>query len=142
MFDIDNSPHYLFRLPPEQPDPEKVPEIMPQEDPDTLAEEDDGILCRTCLYVITRPEERIIVNGSHDHTFANPSGIVYQIGCFRSAEGCGYAGSASAEFSWFPGFSWRIAVCGRCLGHLGWLFIGSGNDSFHGLILDHLILPA
>ena len=29
---------------------------------------------------------------------------------------------ASKEDSWFPGYSWRIASCGECASHLGWLF--------------------
>lgn len=29
---------------------------------------------------------------------------------------------ASTEDSWFPGYAWRIASCGECASHLGWLF--------------------
>jgi hypothetical protein len=49
-------------------------------------------------------------------------------------------GGASAEFSWFSGYRWRVALCGRCLGHLGWRF--EQGDSFYGLILDRLLFPA
>ncbi len=103
------------------------------------SDDDKFILCRQCRQVITHPAERIEMAGSHRHTFANPHGIVYEIGCFRSARGCGYAGPTTDEFSWFKGFRWRIAVCRTCLTHLGWLFTSSGNAGFNGLILDRLI---
>jgi hypothetical protein len=116
--------------------PEKVIEDKTAE---KTSDDDKFILCRQCRQVITHPTERIEMAGSHRHTFANPHGIVYEIGCFRSAQGCGYAGSATDEFSWFKGFYWRIAVCRTCLTHLGWLFTSSGHAGFNGLILDRLI---
>jgi hypothetical protein len=76
---------------------------------------------------------RIEVGGAHEHTFVNPHGFVHHVGCFAAASGCSYAGPTETAFSWFPGFSWQIARCGRCHAHLGWIFRASG-DSFHGLI--------
>ncbi|MBW1698382.1 MAG: hypothetical protein JRH18_16335 [Deltaproteobacteria bacterium] len=103
-------------------------------------EDEKFIRCSQCLQPITRPSERITVNGSHAHTFANPSGILYEIGCFRSVMGCGYMGPATDEFTWFKGYRWKIAYCGRCLTHLGWLFLSS-SESFSGLILERLTDP-
>lgn len=100
------------------------------------------VLCRECLHPVTREQDRTAVQGAHRHTFANPSGIVFTIGCFQAAGGCGAAGSPSEEFTWFKGFSWRVAVCAGCLSHLGWLFSAGAGTSFWGLILDHLIFPA
>jgi hypothetical protein len=97
------------------------------------------ILCRGCLQVITDPSEKIMVHGSHTHTFANPNGIVFDIDCYRSAVGCGYVGQPTAEFSWFKGFMWRISVCSACLTHLGWLFTAADKNSFLGLIQNRLI---
>ena len=102
--------------------------------------EDKHICCVLCLQPITRPSDRILMDGSHIHTFANPGGIVYEIGCFQSATGCNHSGPASDEFTWFKGFSWKIAHCGNCLLHLGWLF-SSGDNSFYGLILNRLLEP-
>jgi len=108
---------------------------------------DDGtepeklIVCRQCRNVITRPEERIEIQGAHQHTFANPQGIVFEIGCFGFAQGCGFVGPLTDEFTWFKGYSWRVAVCGACITHLGWLFHSPGGDSFCGLILDRLRQP-
>lgn len=97
------------------------------------------LLCRQCLQVITHRSHQIIINGSHEHTFANPHGIVFEIGCFKSAVGCGYVGHPTDEFSWFKGFMWQIAVCGSCLTHVGWLFTSSSIDGFIGLILDRIM---
>ena len=105
-------------------------------------EADPYILCRGCLYPITRAKERITVNGAHRHTFANPHGIVFEIGCFKKASGCAAVGPASAEFTWFAGYRWRAGLCQACLTHLGWVFSAAGGDGFHGLILDRLIEPS
>lgn len=101
-------------------------------------EPQEVIRCKNCGEPITTPADRISVQGAHAHTFANPHGIVFHIGCFRSVRGCSYAGSPSVEFSWFSGFAWRIALCRGCLIHLGWLFSSGGEERFHGLILDRL----
>ncbi|GAB6905618.1 conserved hypothetical protein [Desulfosarcina cetonica] len=114
-----------------------------------LANEDDApgvdpektVLCRQCRQVVTLPSEKRVVSGAHIHTFANPTGILFEIACYRKAEGCGYLGPASAEFTWFPGHVWRIAVCRNCLIHLGWRFGASDGHFFHGLITSRIILP-
>lgn len=110
-----------------------------EDETEEKAAEEEHILCRQCHSILTRPTERIVVQGSHQHTFANPHGIVFEIGCFDNVMGCGYAGPASEEFSWFKGFSWRVAVCVMCLSHLGWFFESRDGANFHGLILDRLI---
>lgn len=97
------------------------------------------LLCRNCLQIITSPAERILVQGSHKHTFANPQGIIYEIGCFRNANGCSYAGVPTDEYTWFRGFRWKVALCGGCLTHLGWLFISTSSVTFNGLILNRLV---
>ena len=103
-------------------------------------EEKKTILCRECLNIITEPEEKIIINGSHTHSFANPHGLVFQIGCFGAAKGCVFDGFFSDEFTWFKGYSWKVAVCKKCGSHMGWKF-NSPASGFAGLILDNLIFP-
>ncbi|MFC1857106.1 cereblon family protein [Thermodesulfobacteriota bacterium] len=129
-----------FRVPAERENG-NVPEATVENEAKEKTSAEEYILCRQCLQVITSPSERITVQGSHAHTFSNPHGMVYNIGCFRSVRGCGYIGPAAEEFTWFRGFSWRIAVCSMCLTHLGWLFESRGNESFNGLILDRLVNP-
>ena len=118
-----------------------APELAEKEAPEQSPEEEEYILCRQCHQAVTRPAERITVQGSHHHTFANPHGIVFEIGCFKTARGCGYAGLPSFEFTWFSGYAWRVCYCTLCLTHLGWIFIADSGDSFHGFILDRLIEP-
>jgi hypothetical protein len=108
---------------------------------DQIPEDDEHILCVQCLNRITQPSQRIEVNGAHRHSFANPHGLVYDIGCFRSARGCECVGQMTAEFTWFTGYRWRVSVCGVCLIHLGWCFNASADHGFYGLILNRLIFP-
>ena len=130
----------LFRINPDSSPPSVI--SLPDEKEDEQAQETRQIVCRQCHNVITRPEEKIEVNGSHQHTFANPNGLIFKIGCFQTAEGCGYTGEATEEYSWFRGYAWRVAVCGKCLTQIGWLFSASmGVSRFNGLILDRLIIP-
>jgi len=125
----------LFRIPSRDPSETGIDTaVIDEQEP----EEERYIRCRDCGNPVTLPSERLSIDGSHAHTFANPSGIIYEIGCFRSVVGCGYVGPATDEFSWFKGYSWKVAYCGKCLNHLGWLFISPVNDPFHGLILDRL----
>ena len=100
---------------------------------------DDGknIFCVYCNNLITKQNSQIKINESFKHVFANPHGIVFEIGCFNQAIGCSIFNESSYEFSWFPGYNWRIAVCNSCFNHLGWLFVSDAN-SFFGLILEKL----
>lgn len=93
--------------------------------------------CRRCNAPITTFKEQTSRDGQHRHTVFNPAGIVYEIGCFRQAPGCVAPGAASREFSWFAGYSWRVAFCALCLEHLGWYFSG-GEAAFFGLIVNRL----
>lgn len=96
------------------------------------------LYCAACHVPITRHIDRISVNEQHEHVFANPHGYIYHIGCFAQAPGCVRAGEESDFFSWFPGYRWQLALCGRCLEFLGWAF-HSSQSQFWGLILDKLI---
>ncbi len=99
-------------------------------------EQQKGLLCRVCQLLITTSRERIEKDGKHLHTFFNPAGIVYEIGCFRRAPGCLAFGSPSSEFAWFGGYSWQVVYCLSCQQHLGWKF--SGEDRFFGLVVNSL----
>ena len=133
---------HLLREPGEKTGDAKLPAIVAEEADEKAPEESRYILCRQCYHPVTSPNDRIAVQGAHHHTFANPHGIVFEIGCFKTADGCAYAGPASDEFTWFTGYSWRVCFCSMCLTHLGWLFVSLSGDGFHGLILDRLIEPS
>ena len=104
----------------------------------TAPSNEEGIRCRACGQVVTGGEQRCAMGGAHKHTFFNPAGIVYEVGCFRQAAGCIVSWPPSAEFSWFAGHLWRIALCRRCRTHLGWR-LTAGDESFFGLILPRLV---
>ena len=115
-------------------------EPLTDETSDTEVSDENGhILCARCRRIITTSAHRIDINGAHIHTFANPHGIVFEIGCFQAATGCMYQGPVTDDFSWFAGFGWKIACCGTCMTHLGWLFVSDGGINFCGLILDRLV---
>ncbi len=95
------------------------------------------LFCAACRHLVTHQDERIPIQGGHEHTFTNPHGITYHIGCYREAIGCAPVGAAVAEFSWFRGYAWRIALCANCRTHLGWRF-QTGDEYFHGLIVGRL----
>ena len=130
---------HFFRIPSEKSDNEGETTTVEDEAVEQSPEEERYILCRQCRQAVTRETERIAIQGSHRHTFANPHGIVFEIGCFRNVISCGYAGKATPEFSWFAGYRWRVCFCAMCLTHLGWIFSSDGGDIFHGLILDRLV---
>lgn len=110
-----------------------APEPLDDEEPD-----EGYIICKNCQNILTKSSNKIVVNGSHRHIFANPHGLVFEIGCFSDVSGCGHAGVPTSEFSWFSGYKWRIAVCANCIAHLGWGFSGGESGIFHGLILNHI----
>ena len=109
------------------------PLITPKEKPE------ETLICRECRQVIARPTDRINVEGAFRHTFANPHGIVYEIGCFQSVLGCGMVGPPSHEFAWFKGYAWHILLCMGCRIHMGWAFSNAADNRFYGLILNRLI---
>jgi hypothetical protein len=100
--------------------------------------EKNPIRCRICKNKITTVEHMIEMGGKHQHTFKNPSGLVFEIGLFSAASGCITLGTPTLDFTWFSGYAWNLALCSQCFGHLGW-FYQSVDSSFFGLILENLI---
>jgi hypothetical protein len=96
-----------------------------------------ALVCARCRSLVTSRAAAIPMRGSHAHTFANPHGFEFRIGCFADAPGCVEVGAESTYWTWFEGFTWRVSVCRHCGEHLGWLF-RSPDARFFGLILDHL----
>ena len=97
-----------------------------------------GLHCASCQRRITAPDQQIERNGCHHRRVTNPAGLVFNIGCFATAEGCYPRGQPTDQHSWFSGFAWQIAQCRSCHYQLGWRFTGDAT-SFYGLILDRLI---
>jgi len=110
----------------------RSPRKARQEREEDTHERQNSLRCVRCRHVITHRDQAIAVSGGHEHTFVNPAGIVFTVRLFRHAPGCRWQGRPSREFSWFPGYLWRLALCGGCGVHLGWLF--QGEDEFAALI--------
>src|SRR5512147_3085729 len=79
-----------------------------------------ALVCTQCRNLVTSRASAISMAGSHAHTFANPHGFEFRIGCFADAPGCQEVSEESAYWTWFPGFVWRVCVCRQCGMHLGW----------------------
>jgi hypothetical protein len=99
--------------------------------------EDEWVICASCGHALARSQARIEVEGRHVHTFVNPAGHEYTIRCFGEAPGCAGEGEESTFWSWFRGFAWRLASCGRCGAHVGWSFRRE-TSVFWGLIVERV----
>lgn len=97
----------------------------------------DALYCRACGRSITARDQAVTVHSSFRHTFFNPAGVVFEIGCYKQAAGCRKEGIPSSDFSWFSGYLWSVALCSGCQTHLGWYF-DSGSAAFWGLIVNKL----
>lgn len=129
-------PRLCLRLPPHGPRPISTPQPGAESATDAFA----PLRCHACLFPITDEKQRMAMDGTHQHTFFNPNGHVFHIGCFRRAPGCAAVGIPSGEFTWFAGHLWQIALCAGCRLHLGWRFAHtSDSTSFWGLILNRLV---
>jgi hypothetical protein len=104
----------------------------------TLHQLDDTFRCRGCRHGITHGRFAIEVDGAHAHTFRNPVGWSFRLGCFADAPGAAVSGTATYVHTWFSGYAWRFAHCGACGTHLGWWFV-AGSDVFAGLVLTRLM---
>lgn len=96
------------------------------------------IRCRLCSAPLTHQQERIDIDGNHEHSFTNPHDIRFHLGCFSAAPGCAIAGHQTPAFSWFRGFYWQYALCGECQEHVGWYYEDRHQNNFFGLILSKL----
>lgn len=96
------------------------------------------IRCRLCNAAITHQQERIHIDGQHEHRFTNPHDIRFHLACFSSAPGCAIAGKPTPAFSWFQGFYWQYALCCECQEHVGWYYEDAQKNNFFGLILAKL----
>lgn len=135
-----NQSHFFLRSPSGKKNKNNSKNIfMEQNQNEKNTFKEEFILCKVCKHKITTHRETINISGSHHHTFANPNGIIFDIGCYKTAPGCLNTGPFTDEFSWFKGYLWRISICASCFTHLGWLFLSSNNNFFCGLIMDRLI---
>lgn len=98
--------------------------------------------CARCGAFLAPAGAILPVNGSDRHSFVNPSGVRCNFITFGETENVGSSAEIYEEYSWFPGYGWRFAMCTICGIHLGWRFdpldTAGEADSFHGLLIDAL----
>ena len=128
--------HYFLKTTPASP----VSPDLGEDDSAKEGDDDRFVRCGACGRPVASPAHRTCFGGRHAHVFANPGGHVFEIGCFTEAFGCKGEGPFVAEFSWFDGFAWQVAICRGCEAHLGWRYrpLDGAGPGFWGLILGRL----
>jgi cereblon len=116
-------------------------ERAPADRPATDSGDQERWVCRTCRNPIAS-RAALFGSSGRPQVFANPHGLVFEIITFRAAEGLLGVGGVIAEFSWFPGYAWRVVCCSGCATHLGWHFTAASADvsplEFFGLLMNEL----
>lgn len=98
-----------------------------------------AVRCSRCGHALTSANERIEVFGRHAHTFMNPSGVIFDVRCYRDVPGATCQGVPDSDTSWFPATAWIYAHCanGACRGQVGWRYVHLEDGAvFFGLIAD------
>jgi hypothetical protein len=101
-------------------------------------DDDRRVYCRACAGFVALSQARLSVNGAQEHSFVNPEGLMFRIGCFAEAPGLSPLGEPSSHWTWFTGFSWQAGVCAGCGTHLGWSY-RNASLRFVALILDRVV---
>ena len=61
-------------------------DLLTKKKSQAISKEDEIITCIVCSNHITEQSRQIIVNNSFHHAFANPHGLIFEIGCFSDAK--------------------------------------------------------
>lgn len=102
-----------------------------------------ALLCRTCRQPVSSPEAAFCMRSPHTvQLFVNPAGFAREVLTLKEAHNLHFEGWSTLEATWFAGYAWRIAYCGRCGTHLGWRFerrlAQDGPPEFFGLLCEEL----
>ena len=118
---------------------EGAPERAPDDEVEHAREERRLVRCAKCGHALTDAAARTEKDGAHRHDFVNPAGVAFRVACFRDAPGCIEVGAGETFWSWFAGYAWRHALCGRCAAHVGWSYRGKDGAAFFGLVVDRIV---
>ena len=113
-------------------EPETLDPLLVQDLGLNRTKPDSYIVCAHCMHVIADPRDVFEVSGSSEHEFINPHGVVHHFRSYREALGCAIKGARNRGDTWFPGYTWRLALCGNCDSHMGWFF--ESTNSFYGIV--------
>uniref|UniRef100_A0A453FF43 CULT domain-containing protein n=1 Tax=Aegilops tauschii subsp. strangulata TaxID=200361 RepID=A0A453FF43_AEGTS len=83
------------------------------------------VRCRNCLALIARRSDMVIPS-SVDQCGAHVMPLLYkgaqEVITVHNTSGLALHGNPSDAHSWFPGYTWTIALCAACESNIGWLF--------------------
>lgn len=94
-----------------------------------------SLSCSSCEAPLSTLASLVAISdeGASGGRYVNPAGQVHDLLTVADVvpNAVALEGEPSAEFSWFPGFAWTVAVCVRCRQHLGWQFTAEtrGGDA-------------
>ncbi|XP_063366294.1 protein cereblon-like [Cydia amplana] len=81
-----------------------------------------ALCCGTCGAELSRRTHMFAMSSDGVHAnYTNYGGFMHDVVTVRTAHDT-LLGPPSAEYSWFPGYTWRVAQCGACGTHVGWRF--------------------
>lgn len=81
------------------------------------------IRCRNCLTRIGRRSDMVAASSdSAIGSNSKPHSFVKEMITVCNASGLALHGDPSKAHSWFPGYTWTIALCAACESNIGWLF--------------------
>lgn len=90
-----------------------------------------SLSCSSCEAPLSTLASLVAISdeGASGGRYVNPAGQVHDLLTVADVvpNAVALEGEPSAEFSWFPGFKWTVAVCVRCRQHLGWQFTADEN---------------
>ncbi|VAH63497.1 unnamed protein product [Triticum turgidum subsp. durum] len=83
------------------------------------------VRCRNCLALIARRSDMVIPS-SVDQCGPHVMPLLYkgaqEVITVHNTSGLALHGNPSDAHSWFPGYTWTIALCAACESNIGWLF--------------------
>jgi cereblon len=98
--------------------------------------------CLLCSSVVSYSDRLITVFDTKRHSFINPAGVSCELLTFSCCPGAILFGEPTEEHSWFPGYSWSLALCGHCNSHLGWYYRAVSEPAdlseFWGILVSNI----
>ncbi|XP_059050217.1 protein cereblon [Achroia grisella] len=101
------------------------------------------LCCSSCMGEIARRENIFAMSSEGVHSnYTNLGGYMHDIVTVSAATNTELSGSPSAEYSWFPGYTWTVALCLGCMAHVGWRFDAQKRNlrpqRFYGLCRNYV----
>jgi len=88
-----------------------------------ILEDSEYFCCSSCKNIICYKKDVFPMSRSGPQcSFVNAGGFVHDTLTVQRAQGLIQEVGWSREFSWFPGYAWRMAHCDICNRHIGWCY--------------------